>query len=233
MEHKIVIAIDGYSGCGKSTTAKIVAKTLGYLYIDSGAMYRTVTLYFLENEVDYTQTQEVLKALSHINIHFDYNPDTNKNDTYLNGKNVESEIRKMYISDNVSTISKIPEVRKAMVKFQKNIGAQKGVVMDGRDIGTQVFPDAELKIFMTADVFVRAQRRQMELLAKGEETPLQDIIDNLQKRDHIDTTRAESPLRKADDAFLLDSTYIDIEEQTNFVIKLAKEVAKSVMVNDK
>lgn len=225
MENKIVIAIDGYSGCGKSTTAKLVAKNLGYLYIDSGAMYRAVTLYFLENEIDYTRTKEVLKALTNIRIHFDYNPSTNKNDTYLNDKNVENEIRKMYISDNVSNISKIAEVRKAMVKFQKNLGQQKGVVMDGRDIGTQVFPEAELKIFMTADVFVRAQRRQAELLAKGENTPLQNIIENLQKRDHIDTTRTESPLRKANDAFLLDSTYIDVEEQTLFVIKLAQQIA--------
>ncbi len=228
MENKIVIAIDGYSGCGKSTTAKLVAKHLGYLYIDSGAMYRAVTLYFLENEIDYTNSENVLKALANIDIYFDYNPATNKNDTYLNGKNVESEIRKMYISDNVSNISKITEVRKAMVKFQKNIGNQKGVVMDGRDIGTQVFPDAELKIFMTADVFTRAQRRQAELLAKGENTPLQEIIENLQKRDHIDTTRTESPLRKAEDAFLLDSTYIDVEEQTNFVIRLAQQVTNEL-----
>jgi cytidylate kinase len=223
---KIVIAIDGYSGCGKSTTAKIVAKALDYIYIDSGAMYRAVTLYFLRNQVALNAPSEVEKALSEIKIKFVYNPHTQHNDTYLNNENVEADIRAMYVSDKVSEVSKILEVRLAMVAQQQEMGKSKGVVMDGRDIGTKVFPDAELKIFMTADITVRAKRRQSELLQKGEKVSLEDIIENLKHRDWIDTTRAESPLKKADDAHLLDSTKITIEEQTSYVVDLAKNLVE-------
>jgi cytidylate kinase len=225
---KIIIAIDGYSGCGKSTTAKIVAEKLNYVYIDSGAMYRTITLYFLRHEIPLDDVQAVTDALKHIDIRFEYNPHTHKSETYLNGESVEREIRGMAISDRVSDVSKIHEVREAMVALQQKLGVQKGIVMDGRDIGTQVFPQAELKIFMEADIYIRAERRQAELLAKGEDLPISDIIHNLQKRDIIDTTRAESPLRKADDAVELDSSNITIEEQTQYVIELAQKVIQEI-----
>lgn len=218
---KIIIAIDGYSACGKSTTAKLVANRLGYIYIDTGAMYRAVTLYFQQNYVSLTDPHAVAQALANIHITFIHNPQLQKNETYLNGLNVEEEIRKMYVSEKVSEVSAIAEVRKAMVDQQQKMGKKRGVVMDGRDIGTCVFPDAELKIFMTADMMVRARRRQEELLVKDEMVPLDDIIKNLQMRDHIDTTRAQSPLRMAEDAYLLDNTHITIEEQIEFVINLA------------
>jgi cytidylate kinase len=226
---KIIIAIDGYSACGKSTTAKLVANKLGYIYIDSGAMYRAVTLYFLENYISLTDPHAVAQALANIHITFIHNPQLQKNETYLNGLNVEEEIRKMYISDKVSEVSALAEVRKCMVEQQQKMGKKRGVVMDGRDIGTCVFPDAELKIFMTADMMVRAKRRQEELLAKEELVPLDDIIKNLQMRDHIDTTRTQSPLRMADDAYLLDNTHITIDEQIEFVINLAS----SRMIQDR
>lgn len=218
---KIIIAIDGYSACGKSTTAKMVASRLGYIYIDSGAMYRAVTLYFCQNHISSTIPHKVAQALDNIHIQFVHNPKNEKNETYLNGLNVEEEIRKMYISEKVSEVSAIPEVRKAMVYQQQQMGKKRGLVMDGRDIGTCVFPDAELKIFMTADITVRAQRRQEELLEKNELVDIEDIVKNLQMRDHLDTTRKENPLRKAEDAYLLDNTAITIDEQIDFVISLA------------
>jgi CMP/dCMP kinase len=218
---KIIIAIDGYSACGKSTTAKMVASRLGYIYIDSGAMYRAVTLYFCENHISSTNPHQVTQALANIHIQFVHNPRTERNETYLNGLNVEEEIRKMYISQKVSEVSAIPEVRKAMVYQQQQMGKKRGLVMDGRDIGTCVFPDAELKIFMTADIMVRAQRRQEELLEKNELVDIEEIIKNLQMRDHLDTTRKENPLRMAEDAYLLDNTAITIDEQIDFVINLA------------
>ena len=218
---KIIIAIDGYSACGKSTTAKMVASRLGYIYIDSGAMYRAVTLYFCDNHISSTNPYQVSQALANIHIQFVHNPKTEKNETYLNGLNVEEEIRKMYISQKVSEVSAVPEVRKAMVYLQQQMGKKRGLVMDGRDIGTCVFPDAELKIFMTADIMVRAQRRQEELLEKNELVDIEEIIKNLQMRDHLDTTRKENPLRMADDAYLLDNTAITIDEQIEFVINLA------------
>jgi cytidylate kinase len=218
---KIIIAIDGYSACGKSTTAKLVANRLGYIYIDSGAMYRAVTLYFCQNHISSTNPHQVESALANIHIYFVHNPKLGKNETYLNGLNVEEEIRKMYISERVSEVSAIHDVRKAMVHQQQQMGKKRGLVMDGRDIGTCVFPDAELKIFMVADIQVRAQRRQEELLEKNEMVSMDDIIKNLELRDHLDTTRAESPLRKAEDAYLLDNTSITIDEQINFVINLA------------
>jgi CMP/dCMP kinase len=219
--NKIVIAIDGYSSCGKSTTAKALAAQLGYSYIDSGAMYRAVTLYFLQNYIELTNPKAIEKALEAIDIKFVFNQELNKSETFLNGLNIENEIRQMYVSDNVSEVSAIPAVRHAMVLQQQRLGRKKGVVMDGRDIGTTVFPDAELKIFMTSDMFIRAKRRQDEYLANEILVEFEEVIKNLEKRDLIDTTRDESPLRKADDAFLLDNTYMTIEEQVEYVFELA------------
>ncbi len=218
---KIVIAIDGYSSCGKSTTAKAVAARMGYGYIDTGAMYRAVSLFFLQERVSLFNTKEVITALEKITIKFTHNNRTGGNETCLNGLNVEEEIRKMYISNIVSEVSAIPEVRWAMVAQQQRMGRRRGVVMDGRDIGTKVFPDAEVKVFMTADTYTRARRRQQELLAKGELINLDDIIKNLEKRDLIDTTRSESPLRQAPGATLLDTSHMTIEEQVDWVMELA------------
>ncbi|MBD1396695.1 (d)CMP kinase [Pontibacter sp. JH31] len=215
---KIVIAIDGYSSCGKSTTAKLVAAELGYAYIDTGAMYRAVTLYFLTHHVSLTNPKEVNDALDKIDITFHYNPKVKRNEVFLNGLNVEDEIRKMYISNQVSEVSVVKEVRHAMVAQQQKMGKKRGVVMDGRDIGTAVFPDAEVKIFMTADVDTRARRRQDELLEKKQLINLDEIKENLLKRDLIDSTRQESPLRRADDAFLLDTSHMTIDEQVEFVL---------------
>ncbi|WP_187261036.1 (d)CMP kinase [Pontibacter beigongshangensis] len=226
---KIVIAIDGYSSCGKSTTAKRVAAELGYAYIDTGAMYRAVTLYFLQNHVSFTNPKEIHKALDSIDISFHYNPKAGRNEVYLNGLNVEDEIRKMYISNQVSEVSVLVEVRRAMVAQQQKMGRKRGVVMDGRDIGTAVFPDAEVKIFMTADVDTRARRRQQELLDKKQLVNLDEIKANLEKRDLIDSTRTESPLRRAEDAYLLDTSYMMIDEQVEFVLN---KVASKVLVND-
>ncbi|WP_242927829.1 (d)CMP kinase [Pontibacter vulgaris] len=215
---KIVIAIDGYSSCGKSTTAKLVAAELGYAYIDTGAMYRAVTLYFLQNHVSFTNPKEIREALDNIDITFHYNAKAKRNEVFLNGLSVEDEIRKMYVSNQVSEVSVIVEVRRAMVAQQQKMGRRRGVVMDGRDIGTAVFPDAEVKIFMTADVDTRAKRRQQELLAKKQLVNLEEIKQNLEKRDLIDSTRTESPLRRAEDAFLLDTSHMAIDEQVEFVL---------------
>ncbi len=220
---KIVIAIDGHSSCGKSTTAKLVAKEMGYAYIDTGAMYRAVTLYFLQNYVDFTNPKKIQQALDHIHITFERNAKTQRNEAFLNGLNIEDEIRKMYISDKVSEVSVIPEVRHALVNQQQKMGKRRGVVMDGRDIGTAVFPDAEVKIFMTADVVTRAKRRQRELLAKNEMVALDIIVENLKKRDLIDSTRKESPLIQAPDAALLDTSHITIDEQVDFVLRKVAE----------
>lgn len=218
---KIVIAVDGYSSCGKSTTAKAVAARLGYAYIDTGAMYRAVSLFFIQNHVSLTNAKEIATALDHIHITFHFNPRTGKNETCLNGLNVEEEIRKMYISHLVSEVSAITVVRHAMVAQQQRMGRKRGVVMDGRDIGTKVFPDAEVKIFMTADTLIRAQRRQAELIAKGELVNLEEIIQNLEKRDRIDTTRTEGPLTQAPDAILLDTSHMLIDNQVQWVIDQA------------
>ncbi|GGK62871.1 (d)CMP kinase [Rufibacter glacialis] len=217
---KIVVALDGHSSCGKSTTAKKVAQELGYAYIDTGAMYRAVTLYFLEHYVDLTNPKKVQEALANIEVSFHRNPKNGRNEVFLNGLNVEDEIRKMYISEKVSEVSVLAPVRHAMVAEQKKMGKRRGVVMDGRDIGTAVFPDAEVKVFMTAEVEIRAKRRQEELLAKKQLVPFDDIVENLKKRDFIDSTRAESPLKRAEDAHLLDTSYITIDEQVDFVLDL-------------
>jgi CMP/dCMP kinase len=217
---KIIIAIDGFSACGKSTTAKEAAKALGYRYIDSGAMYRAVTYYFLEHHIALTNPKEVAKALNDIKITFHVNAN-GVSETYLNGLNVEKKIRKMRISENVSPVSAIRDVRLAMVEQQRKLGKEGGIVMDGRDIGTVVFPDADLKVFLTADMLVRAARRQQELLEKGELVELDAILANLKKRDEIDSTRAESPLRRADEAIEIDTTNITIEEQVDELVRLA------------
>lgn len=216
---KIVIAIDGYSACGKSTTAKQVASILGYRYIDTGAMYRAVTLYFLDHHVSLTNPREVAKALQQIHITFKVNSKS-VSETFLNGLNVEREIRSMRVSENVSQVSTIKEVRQALVEQQRRMAKEKAVVMDGRDIGTVVFPTAELKLFMTADILVRAFRRQRELLDRGQLVDLDDVIDNLLQRDKIDTGRQESPLRQADDAIVIDTTHITIDEQVDEAVRL-------------
>lgn len=217
---KIVIAIDGYSACGKSTTAKEVANVLGYHYIDTGAMYRAVTLYFLDHHISLTNPKEIERALQQINISLKLNG-KNKTETFLNGLSVEKKIRSMRVSEMVSQVSAIKEVRDVMVQQQRRMAREKGVVMDGRDIGTVVFPSAELKLFMTADMLVRAFRRQRELLDKNQLVDLEDVMDNLVSRDKIDTSRAESPLRQADDAIVIDTTFITLDEQVDEVVRIA------------
>ncbi len=217
---KIIIAIDGYSACGKSTTAREVAKELNYKYIDSGAMYRAVTLSFLQHHVALTNPKEVDRALQGIRITFLINS-KGITETYLNGINVEKEIRKMSVSEKVSQVSALRTVRVAMVEQQRKLAKERGVVMDGRDIGTVVFPDAELKIFLTADMLVRAFRRQKELLERDDLVDIDTIISNLQQRDEMDSNRTESPLRKAPDAIGIDTTHISIDEQVDEVIRMA------------
>ncbi|HMV09173.1 MAG TPA: (d)CMP kinase [Cyclobacteriaceae bacterium] len=217
---KMVIAIDGYSACGKSTTAKEVARILGYRYIDSGAMYRAVTLYFLDNHVSLSNPRDITKALSQIHISFKVNS-KGISETYLNNLNVEKEIRKMRISEKVSPVSAIKDVRVAMVEQQRRMGKEKAIVMDGRDIGTVVFPNAELKFFMTADMVVRAIRRQKELLENDRLVDLDEVIENIAQRDKIDTTRKESPLRQAADAIVIDTTHITVDEQVDEVVRQA------------
>lgn len=219
---KINIAIDGYSSCGKSSTAKRLAVVLTYTYIDSGAMYRAVTLYFLQNHVTISNTKDVNRALSNIKIEFRRNSN-NQNEIYLNGLNVEGKIRNITISNQVSEVAAIKEVREFLVAQQQMLGKKKGVVMDGRDIGTVVFPDAELKFFMTADLRVRAIRRQRELLEKGEVLSLEEVEANLIKRDKIDSSRETSPLIKAEDAIEIDTTNLTFPEQLEMVINIAEE----------
>ncbi|HLT81319.1 MAG TPA: (d)CMP kinase [Cyclobacteriaceae bacterium] len=217
---KIIIAIDGYSACGKSTTARKVAAALGYRYIDTGAMYRAVTLHFLNHHVALSNPREVTKALAAASISFKVNA-KNESEVYLNGLNVENDIREMHVSDKVSEVSAIREVRTMLIAQQRKMGKEKGVVMDGRDIGTVVFPDAELKIFMTADIMTRAYRRQQELLAANVLVNLDEVVENIKKRDAIDTTRAEGPLKQAADAIVIDTTHITIDEQVEEVLRLA------------
>src|SRR5882724_7725943 len=227
---KIIIAIDGFSACGKSTTAKEVAAILGYRYIDSGAMYRAVTLYFLDNHISLTNPKEVDKALSQIHLAFNVNSHR-ETEIFLNGINVEKKIRKMRISENVSPVSVIKEVRHAMVAQQRKLGKDKGLVMDGRDIGTVVFPDAELKLFLTADIQVRAYRRQQELLQRDQLVDLDTIISNITDRDRIDSTRSEGPLTKAKDAVGIDTTHITIDEQVDEVVRMAVSKMMSLTGN--
>lgn len=219
---KITIAIDGFSSCGKSTMAKDLAREIGYIYIDSGAMYRAVTLYCIENSlVDGKEinTDKLREAMKDIRISFQLNAETGRPDTYLNGVNVESKIRTMEVSSLVSPVATLDFVREAMVAQQQAMGEEKGIVMDGRDIGTTVFPDAELKIFVTASAEVRAQRRYDELKAKGQEASYEEILANVKERDFIDQNRKVSPLRKADDAILLDNSNLTIAQQKEWLMK--------------
>ncbi len=219
---EIVIAVDGYSSCGKSTLAKGMATMLGYIYIDSGAMYRAITLYCIRYGIinDSIVNQELLiKHLNNIDIRFQINALTGNNETWLNGENVEDEIRKSEVASNVSIVSKISEVRHKLVAIQRRIGDNKGIVMDGRDIGTVVFPNAELKIFMTADPLIRAQRRMIEMNEKGIQTSLSEIVENIKQRDYIDENRDVSPLRKAEDAILLDNSNLTRDDQLNWIMQ--------------
>ncbi|KOH43911.1 (d)CMP kinase [Sunxiuqinia dokdonensis] len=223
---KIVIAIDGHSSCGKSTVAKQLAKQLGYIYLDSGAMYRAVTLFALRHQLagnGKVNEQALIARLDEITIEFRLNETTGENETFLNGANVEEEIRQLPVASHVSPVATIREVREAMVQQQQAMGKNKGIVMDGRDIGTVVFPDAELKIFMTASPEVRAQRRYDELKAKGQTMSFEDILKNVEDRDRIDSGRKESPLKQADDALILDNSYLNREEQLEWALTKAKE----------
>lgn len=226
---KITIAIDGFSSCGKSTMAKDLAREVGYIYIDSGAMYRAVTLYSIENGIfngDVIDTEKLKKEIKNIRISFQLNKETGRTDTYLNGVNVENKIRSMEVSSKVSPISTLDFVREEMVAQQQAMGKEKGIVMDGRDIGTTVFPDAELKIFVTATPEIRAQRRYDELKAKGQEASFDEILENVKQRDYIDQNREVSPLRKAEDALLLDNTHLSIEEQKEWLFGQFNKVSK-------
>ncbi len=221
-QNKIIIAIDGYSSCGKSTFAKAIAARLGYIFIDTGAMYRAVTLYALEHGAirsGIVDEDEVVRLLKEIQITFRFNPERGASDIYVNGDRVEGKIRTIEVSNCVSAVSAIAEVREMLVKMQQEMGRRKGVVMDGRDIGTVVFPDAELKIFMTADPKVRAQRRYDELTAKGDNVSLEEIEQNVRDRDYQDMHRAISPLRQAEDAIVLDNSQMTVEEQMTWVME--------------
>lgn len=228
---KITIAIDGYSSCGKSTMAKDLAREIGYIYVDTGAMYRSVTLFAMRNslfdEDGSIKTDELKDRMNEINISFKLNSETGRPDTYLNGELVEKEIRTMDVSSNVSKIAALPFVREALVAQQQAMGKEKGIIMDGRDIGTVVFPDAELKIFVTASAEVRAQRRYDELKAKGMPADFDDILKNVKERDYIDSHRETSPLRMADDALELDNSHMTIEEQKAWLMARYKEKAEA------
>jgi len=224
MAKKIIIAIDGWSSCGKSTLAKELAKELGYLYVDSGAMYRAITLYFLRNHIDWTDKAEVKKALKEISLEFVYNENSQQSEMHLNGENVEYVIRDLVVAEKVSDIAAIKEVRKFAVEQQQLMGKRKGIIMDGRDIGTVVFPKAELKIFLTADNAVRVERRFKELYEKNPNVTIEEIKANLEMRDYIDSNREESPLRQAEDAILLDNTSLTAKGTIQKAMKLVKKV---------
>ncbi|NSL88225.1 (d)CMP kinase [Chitinophaga solisilvae] len=220
---KIIITIDGYSSCGKSTLAKQLAKKLDYVYIDSGAMYRAITLYFLQNRVDWTSSAAVNAALADIHLEFMCNPLSGASEMFLNDENVEHLIREMIIAEKVSEVAAVKEVREFAVAQQKKMGARKGIVMDGRDIGTVVFPHAELKIFMTADIAIRVERRFRELYAKNKNITIEEVKQNLELRDYIDANREISPLRKADDAIILDNSQLTLENQLELVMQWVED----------
>jgi cytidylate kinase len=230
MPNKIIIAIDGYSSCGKSTLAKQLAKQLGYVYVDTGAMYRAVTYFAMQNVFisnDFFHKNELIVSLPKIKLHFEFNPELGFAEMYLNDVNVEKQIRTLEVSGFVSKIAEVSEVRAKLVEQQQAMGKDKGIIMDGRDIGTVVFPDAELKIFMTASAETRAQRRFDELQAKGDNVTYEDVLKNVQERDYIDTHRADSPLVIADDAIEIDNSYLSKEEQFTTVLELIEEVIHS------
>lgn len=223
MAKKIIITIDGWSSCGKSTLAKQLAMELGYVYVDSGAMYRAITLYFLRNNIDLAKKKEINEALNNISLEFVFNSKSNSSEIYLNGENVEYLIRDLIIAEKVSDVAAIKEVRAFAVEQQKKMGAKKGIIMDGRDIGTVVFPKAELKIFMTADNAIRVQRRFKELFEKNPNVTIEEVKDNIEMRDYIDSHREVSPLRKAKDAIELDNTNLSEKEQFNKAVAWSKE----------
>lgn len=225
MSKKIIITIDGWSSCGKSTLAKQLAKSLGYVYIDSGAMYRAITLYFLRNHIDWTVEEQVNTALENIHLHFEYNPTSEQSEMFINDENVEYVIRDLVVAEKVSEVAAIAAVRTCAVAQQQKMGEKKGLVMDGRDIGTTVFPDAELKIFMTADLAIRVQRRFKEMFEKNPNITIEEVKANLEMRDYIDSNREVSPLRQAEDAILINNTNISMEEQLDIALKL---VAKAL-----
>jgi cytidylate kinase len=223
---KITIAIDGHSSTGKSTVARQLANYLGYIYVDSGAMYRGVTLYALQKgwiSDSHFEKKKLIGALSDIHLEFRKDNSKDKSELHLNGNNVEEQIRSMKVSEHVSQIAAIPEIRRKLVKLQHDIGLEKGVVMDGRDIGTVVFPDAELKIFMTANPETRASRRYKELCSKGDKITYEEVFENVKERDFLDSTRKDSPLRKADDAIVVDNSEMNVEDQFNIILQLAKD----------
>jgi len=220
---KIIIAIDGWSSCGKSTLAKQLAKELEYVYIDSGAMYRAITLYFLRNHIDWTSEEEVEVALKNITLEFRPNHMSGETEIYLNGENIEYVIRDMVVAEKVSEVSSIEKVREFAVGEQRKMGAGNGIIMDGRDIGTTVFPDAELKIFMTADIAVRVERRYKEMYAKNPNILIEEVMANLETRDYIDSHRMVSPLKKAEDAIILDNTDISPQEQFELALSWAQQ----------
>lgn len=220
---KIIITIDGWSSCGKSTLARQLAKALGYVYIDSGAMYRAITLYFLRNHIDWTKHGAVEKALRNIFIEFVYNEKSEESETYLNGENVEYVIRDLVVAEKVSDVAAIREVREFAVKRQQAMGEQKGIVMDGRDIGTVVFPEAELKIFMTADNDIRVERRFRELYEKNPNVTIEEVKNNLEMRDYIDSHREASPLRQAEDARVLDNSHLTMKQQLDIALRWVAE----------
>jgi cytidylate kinase len=225
-EKKIIITIDGWSSCGKSTLAKQLAAKLKYRYIDSGAMYRVITLYFLRNHVDWTDSKAVVKALHEIHIEFSYNDSNKSSEILLNGENVEYLIRDLVVAEKVSEVAAIREVREFAVKQQQDLGTHKAIVMDGRDIGTVVFPEAELKIFMTADNAIRVERRFRELYEKNPNISIEEVKNNLEMRDYIDSHREISPLRKAPDAIVLDNSNLSTQEQYHLALKWASEKIK-------
>lgn len=233
MSRKIIIAIDGYSSCGKSTLAKDLAKELAYVHIDSGAMYRAVTLYFLRHEISLENEAQVLDALKEIDIDRRLDEQTNLVNTFLNNENVELEIRSAEVSNQVSEVSAIKSVRDFLVDQQRKMGLDRGIVMEGRDIGTVVFPDAELKIFLSAELEKRVERRFLELQLKGIEATEDEVRQNLSHRDHLDTHRDESPLYKADDAILLDNTILTRGDQLRLVTNMAKSLIDAVVEEDK
>ncbi|MCX6205641.1 MAG: (d)CMP kinase [Bacteroidetes bacterium] len=221
---KIIITLDGFSSCGKSTLARQLANELNYVFIDSGAMYRAITHYFLTHRIDWNHQEEVVSALKQITLDFQFNSSSGRSDMYLNHENVEVPIREMPVSDNVSAVSAVREVREFAVAQQQLMGNKKGIVMDGRDIGTTVFPHAELKIFVVADPAIRVERRYKEMFEKNPNITIEDVKNNLESRDYIDSHREVSPLRKADDAIELDNTNLTREEQLEVVLKWAKEM---------
>jgi CMP/dCMP kinase len=221
---KIIVTIDGWSSCGKSTLAKQLAEKLNYVFIDSGAMYRAITLFFIREHIDWTDAGKVIAALKNISMEFIFNPTSQKSEIYLNGENVEYVIRDMVVAEKVSEVAALREVREFAVAQQQKMGTKKGIVMDGRDIGTVVFPDAELKIFMTADNAVRVERRFREMILKNPNISIEEVKSNLEMRDYIDSNREFSPLRKADDARILDNTNISEKEQFDIAYNWVLEI---------